>query len=458
MRCTDRVRRGRRPFVFVSAFTALLASAPAGRAQTAGTTLIYPPWSHCYGMHRVNQTHLTLRAGFRYKFVDPQGMAALKLAAEDDTTSRRDDDELTVFGVNSGQNMLIYNTSLTAIAFYGREGAAIGEFRGPHGVGADRAGRVVVADTGNHRLHVLQYANDTLQHVRFIDGSFAGRPLRRPLGVAVEQEEIYVCDPESQRILVLGFDGALHRELRPERNGVALLQQPFAVAAIRADHPDNFFGEDFIVVTDSLHQRLWKLDRNGQPVAVRRIGDTGNARGEFYYAAIDYYGNVYCSDRGGRLHKFDRELRFVLTIGRPGRGDNEFDAPRGIGLYRRFGQMFVSEREGAQYLWIGTDVFTPSVTDVQRGGGRWRGMARFFLTEYASTRLDLVDAAGAVRVALQTPLWTTPGAVARAFEIDTDPSGLRLRVTAVPTYSSRKILQVEKLSQPIRSAAAAKSP
>jgi sugar lactone lactonase YvrE len=446
MRCTDRVRRACRP-----AGALVVVQAAIAAAQTPPTTLIYPPWSHCYGMHRVNQTHLTLRAGFGYKFRDPQGMAALKLAAEDDSTSRRDDDELTVFGVNSGQHMLIYNTSLTAIAFYGREGAAIGEFRQPHGVGADAQGRVVVADTGNHRLHVLQYAGDALRHVRFIAGDFAGRPLRRPLGVAVEQDEIYVCDPEAQRILVLDFDGTLRRELRPERHGTALLVAPFAVAAIRADHPDNFFGEDFVIVTDSLQQRVWKLDRNGQPLAVRRSRDTGNVASEFYYCAIDYYGNVYCSDRGGRLHKFDRELQFLLSIGRPGRGDHELDAPRGIGLYRRFGQMFIAEREGAQYLWIGTDVFTPSVTDVARSAdGRWHGVARFFLTEYASTRLDLVDAAGTVRVALQTPLWTAPGAVARRFAIDTDPSGLRLRVAAVPTYSSRKILNVEKFSQPVR--------
>jgi len=458
MPCIDRRHRCARPSraaggVATAALAAALA-APAA-AQPPGTTLVYPPWSHCYGMHRVNQTHLTLRAGFKYKFTNPQGMAALKLAAEDDTTSRRDDDELTVFGVNSGQHMLIFNTSLTAVAFYGRRGSGIGEFRDPHGIGADRSGRVVVADTGNDRLHVLQYADDALHHVHFIAGTFAGRPLRRPLGVAVEGGEIYVCDPGAQRILVLDFDGNLRRELRPERGGVPLLLEPFAVAAIRSDSPDNFFGEDFVAVTDSLHKRMWKLDRKGHPLGVRRSRETGVAQAEFHYCAIDYHANVYATDRGGRVHKFDRELRFVLAVGRPGRGDYEFDSPRGIGLHRRFGQMFVSEREGAQYLWIGTDVFTPAVGELARGAnGRWSGVARFFLTEYANVRLELVDATGASRVVLQPPLWTPPGPVTRRFELADDPVGLRLRVEAVPTYSSRKVLRVEKLSQPVRPTAA----
>src|SRR5262245_6527602 len=279
-------------------------------AQPPSTTLIYPPWSHCYGMHRVNQTHLTLRAGFKYKFDDPEGIAAVKMACEDDPSTPRDDDELTVVGVNSGQNMLIYNTSITSIAFYGKGGNGVGQFRHPHGVAADRAGDVVVADTDNDRLHVLHYDHDALHHVRFIAGSFNGKPLRGPLGVALEGGEIYVCDPPQNRILVFDLEGRLQREIRPEHDGNPLLQEPFAVAVIRSDSDMNFFGEDFIAVTDSSRQRLWKLDRNGGVFGVQRIAAVAPAGGEFGYVAIDYHGSIYCSDRSGRLRKFDRNLRF----------------------------------------------------------------------------------------------------------------------------------------------------
>jgi hypothetical protein len=439
------------PVVAAGIAAGLAAGIHPAVAQTPTTTLVYPPWSHCYGLHRVNQTHLTLRAGFRYKFDDPQGLVALKLAAEDDPQSRRDDDELTVFGVNSGQGMLIYNTSITTIAFYGRPGSGVGEFRRPHGVAADRDGHVVVADTGNDRLHVLQYANDALTHVRFIAGNFNGKPLRGPMGVALEGGEVYVCDPDENRILVLDLEGNLRRELRPERDGKPLLQEPFSIAVIRPEEGMNFFGEDFVVVTDSMLSRVWKLDHDGHPFAVRRVREVARG-GEFTWAAIDYYGNVYCSDRGGRIHKFDRELRFLLSIGRPGRGEYEFDEPRGLGLYRRFGQLFVAEREGAQYLWIGTDVFTPSVADLKPDpGGGWSLHVRFFLTEYAQVKLDLADRANQPVAPLQPAQWTAPGPVDRELRFQA-PAGnepLHVRIEATPTYSARKVLTVVKSTPPL---------
>jgi hypothetical protein len=221
---------------------------------------------------------------------------------------------------------------------------------------------------------------------------------------------------------------------------------------VRADEENNFFGSDFIVVTDSLQLRLVQLDRTGARLASQRVQDVGRGSGEFDYPAIDYYGSVYCSDRGGRLHKFDRELHYLLAIGTPGRGDYEFDEPRGLGLYRRFGQLFVAEREGAQYLWMGTDVFTPSVTEVNpRPDGTTTATVRYFLTEYSLVQLDLVDAAGTVRAPLQPSAWTPPGSCTRPvrWRLTDAPAGLRVRVQALPTYSSRKVLKVEKSSQPL---------
>lgn len=455
-----RFRDRQRAVAVALAVAGSAVAVPAAAPPT--TTLVYPPWSHCYGLHRVNQTHLNLRAGFRYRFDDPQGIAAVKLDCEDDRTTPRDDDELTVFGVNSGQGTIIYNTSLTAVAFYGRPGTAVGEFRHPHGIAADRQGHVVVADTGNDRLQLLRYADDTLTFVGTVAGRFEGRALQGPTGVALEGDEIYVCDPDADRILVFDVDGGFRRQLRPERGGRPLLRQPFAVAVIRGDSENNFFGEDFVAITDSAHGRLWRLDpRSGAPQAVRRVREVTSAKAAFDYVAIDYYGNVYCSDRGGRLHKFDRDLRPLLSIGRPGRGDYEFDEPRGIGLYRRFGQMFVAEREGAQYLWIGTDVFTPSVArlEAQPGGG-YRATVRFFLTEYARVALDLVDATGAVQVRVQPSTWTAPGAVERQVHFVVPPGSarLRMRVEAVPTYSARKILRVDKQTPPLDLAASAGGP
>ncbi len=446
MACTERA--GAR---FVS-WALLLAAAAVPAAAEPTTTLVYPPWKHCYGMHRVTQTHLTMRAGFRARFDDPQGVAAVKLRAEDDTTTTRDDDELTVFGVNSGQNMLIYNTTLTSIAFYGHEGDGIGEFRHPLGIAADRDGHVVVADTGNDRLHLLQYAGDALHHERFLQGEFGDKRLARPTGVALEGGEIYACDPENNRILVLAPDGTLRREIAPEHDGMPLLRAPFAVAVIRARSDFNFFGADFLAVVDSSQARLLQLGPNGTLLATRRCSELGRAGQRFDYVAIDDHANVYVSDRSGRLHKFDRKLQTLLSIGKPGTGDYEFDEPRGLGLYRRFGQLFVAERAGAQYLWTGTDVFTPALVELQaEAGGSWKGVVRYFLTEYARVQLELVDAADQPVVLLQRLRWQAPGTVTTPvrFEVPPGQKSLRLRVEAVPTYSSRTYLVVRKHSAPL---------
>ena len=430
----------------------LLGSSPAAAAEAPPTSLVYPPWGHCYGLHRVTQMHLTVRAGFRAKFDDPQGLAAVKMRAEDDTTTAKDDDELTVFGVNSGQDQIIYNTSLTAIAFYGTTGRGQGQFRRPTGVAAERGGLVVVADTGNDRLHVLRYADDHLEHQRFIQGDFAGARLLRPLGVAIEAGEIYVCDPDNDRILVLDPEGTLRRVLAPAADGRPLLREPTAVAAIRARADYNFFGEDFIAVVDSGHARLLQLAHDGRVLAVWRSRELGQRARRFDWVAIDYHANVYCSDRTGRLHKFDRKLRPLLSIGRPGKRDYEFDEPRGLGLYRRFGQLFVAERAGAQYLWTGTDVFTPQLVGLAAAGdSTWTGEVRYFLTEYARVQLELVDTSENQVVQLQSPRWQNAGPVTTPVRFRlAPPSGLlRLRVEATPTYSSRSYLTVRKLGPPL---------
>lgn len=432
-------------------WAALAAAWPVAAAEPT-TTLVYPPWKHCYGLHRVTQTHLTVRAGFRARFDDPQGLAAVKLRAEDDTTTTRDDDELTVFGVNSGQHMLIYNTSITSIAFYGREGDGAGEFRHPQGIAADRAGHVVVADTGNQRLHVLQYAEDALHHVRFIQGDFEGKRLTQPAGVALEGGDVYVCDPEHDRILVLALDGGLRRVIAPQQGSAALLQGPTAVAVIRAGSDFNFFGAEFLAVVDSSHGRLVQLGPDGGLLAIRRCGELGRQARRFDYVAIDYHANVYVSDRSGRLHKFDRKLQTLLSIGKPGTGDYEFDEPRGLGLYRRFGQLFVAERAGAQYLWTGTDVFTPALVELEpESDGSWRGVVRYFLTEYARVQLELVDGADQLVAMLQRPRWQAPGTVTTPvrFQLPAGQKALRLRVEAVPTYSSRTYLVVRKHGAPL---------
>src|SRR5262249_43094171 len=121
----------------------------------------------------------------------------------------------------------------------------------------------------------------------------------------------------------------------------------------------------------------------------------------------------------------------------------------------------------AQYFWLGTDVFTPSISEGRPlGARRFGATVRYFLTEYSTVGLDLVGSDGHERVVLQRPAWTPAGAGGPPLRVDTPrdpalpsaPGGWRPRVTATPLYSSGKILQVQKLSQPLRLVATAAAP
>jgi len=97
-------------------------------------TLVYPIFLRTWGMQRATQNHARLLLGRRARFDDPQGIAVTVLDARDDPDDERDDDEITVYGVNSGRGEIIYNTGLSTLATYGRSGDGIGEFHDPHGI------------------------------------------------------------------------------------------------------------------------------------------------------------------------------------------------------------------------------------------------------------------------------------------------------------------------------------
>ncbi len=198
----------------------IMAAFPFGSpAEESGTTLVAPPWTHCLGLHKVTQFHLDVYSGYREKFNDPQGLFCVKLASEDKPDVPRDDDELTVYGVNSGNHDIIYNKSLTSIGIVGGEGAGDMRFRRPLALSGDAAGNLYVADTGNDRIAHLRYGmDDELVWVKEIRGP-AERPLRGPFGVAIGGGVIFVADTGNDRIAVFRPDGAFVKSFGAEWKG-----------------------------------------------------------------------------------------------------------------------------------------------------------------------------------------------------------------------------------------------
>jgi DNA-binding beta-propeller fold protein YncE len=95
----------------------------------------------------------------------------------------------------------------THLRTIGSEGKGAGQFRWPSGVAFDAAGHIVVVELGNHRVQVLRYSDGV--HVRTISsqkGSGNGKKqFNRPCGgIAIDSDgRIVVADTDNHRVQVL---------------------------------------------------------------------------------------------------------------------------------------------------------------------------------------------------------------------------------------------------------------
>lgn len=401
----------------------------------------------------MRQFHASAYGGDDLVIDDPRGIAAVKLAFKDED-GRGDDDELTVFGVNGGRGEIIYNPSLVRLARYGSTGAPSLDLVDPVGVAADADGLVVVADRGADRVVTLLVDPSTrLRYAKSIALANTSRPLRRPTGVAIAAGRVYVADGGNDRVVVVdtaGVDGTL---LGVFTGGEAGLVSPFDVDVI--DGPEfNYHDEAFMVVSDRDGARLSRLDLDGGAIAsVSYAGVTGGAGG-FDYVAIDYYGNVFVTDsRTECVHKFTRDLEPLARWECAGTAGGELDQPRGIVVHRPLGQVFIAERTGVSYYWIGTDVtgLRARVSRLPHSAGEpLEVQVRFVLTERSDVTVEVVDASGAPVVALAATR-LPPGRKELSYEVDTRdlPCSVaectyRVVVRARATYASRNHLEASR--------------
>lgn len=412
--------------------------APEASGDDDPTTLVYPPWKHNFGFNRFRQFHLTAYGGYGIKVSSPQGIAAVKLRMKDAEGSG-DDDELTVFGVNSGRGEIIYNRSLFELGLFAGEGTGK-KFSYPAGIAADAEGLVAVADKGNDRVVLLRV--DSLTHLRYLSAitlEESDVPLRGPAGVALEEGRLYIADQGNDRIAVVDTTGTFQIEFR---DSTGLLRDPFGIAAI-SDPDWNHYNSRFLVVSGDANSRLTKLSPSGEPLGSVLYNEISDLAGGFFFLAIDYFSNIYVTDAiTGCVYKFDRALNY-LTRFECGTGGN-LDEPRGIAIYRRFGQVFVAEDSGASYYWIGTDVLNLSCRSRETEAGLALTV-RFVLTEQSRVSARLVSESGEIVEVLANKVFMEPGSLSRTYVVPPQavPAAvaeceLSVTIEAKPIYSSRK--------------------
>ncbi len=417
----------------------ILALLPSGvEARPIPTTLIVPPEKHTLGIHRVTNVHLKMFTGVRNRFRRPEGIACAKLIAQDDPKTTADDDELTAYGVNSGDPSIIYNDSMTSVKTWR------GEMRQPRGVAADATGRVVVADTGNHRVLFLRNVGGKLALERTVGKRGAGPgELDGPTGVALDSRgRVYVTDTANHRVQV--FDPLGERLWSFGARGTApgQLVSPTGIAVVDRDEPWSYRKRDLAFVIDRGGRRIQSFAQEGRLVSA--FEDTTRGGMSFAWLALDYHNNVYVTDpRACRIHKFDENLRHIVSFGERGTGDAQFLAPTGIAIWRRYGQVFVAESTGAQYYWVGTDVLGLAARPAEFPSGSAQQI-QYALTEPSEVTVAALDERGAVAREIVSGRRQEAGAVRVAWNgrgaagAPLAPGRYRIRVDALPTYSSRK--------------------
>ena len=366
------------------------------------TTLVFPAFLHTYGIRKATRFHLFMFTQNKVKFKDPQGLAVVRLSSWEDSTTKNDDDEVTVYGVNSMQNCIIYNKSMTSLGIYGLEKRGIQKLNQPRGIVANEQGDVYVADTGNNRIVKFFNPGHELIYERCV-GVLGSSPAQfnQPHDVALDsQGNLYIADSGNNRVQIFSSDLQFMKEFGKGAGEIGELIFPSAIQVTDKKQRWSFYKEEFIIVIDNRGKRVQQFDLSGKFIRGIISSDFGFPESSLAYIAIDYYNNIYITDTKNHcIHKFDHRLKYLTNYGRQGKGKKEFLEPSGITINRHLGQVFVAEKWGAQYYWVGTDCFNFEVKTLTNNNNI---LFEYFLTEPSFITTDILDK----DKKLVTRLWT----------------------------------------------------
>ncbi|PKL90970.1 MAG: hypothetical protein CVV21_10530 [Candidatus Goldiibacteriota bacterium HGW-Goldbacteria-1] len=389
----------KKKFVLLTAFILLLSSFSFAESKkedelvtltNVPSTLVYPSFWHTpFGVHRGTAFWLKVFLGNKTYFSDPQDVATTKMLSDyGGINPGKDDWQLTAFGVNSGRGEIIYNVSMSGLAVYGNVGTGDGEFNRPTGISCNEYGDVYVADTGNNRIVRLFYKDGKLRFIRNIGkGGSGDGEFNRPLYVKLDSGgKLYVSDNGNNRIQVFSKSGGYLYSIDQTKG----ISNPRGICVI--DDGQRYLGykQNYMYVIDGNFNRLQKFDLNGNIVRGVRVDEKLGRKVVLTTLDYDYYGNIYLVDYfNSQIHKFSPDLAYITSYGSYGTDDYKFEKPTGISIYRHYGQVIVSDKESAQYFWIGSDVTNFRVGRIQAVPPVNAMQFDFFLTEKSFVTMEI---------------------------------------------------------------------
>jgi len=219
---------------------------------------------------------------------------------------------------------------------FGTYGNGEGEFDCLAGVATNRIGQFIIADRYNHRIQVFDPSGRFLR-VFGSQGTADGK-FSYPWGVTTDALGfIYVCDKENHRVQVFQSDGTFVGKFGSLGNRPGQLEHPHYIAVSSTNR---------VIVSDSNNHRIQVFDVNGKVITT--FGGEGAEEAQFKFprgVAVDDQGYIIVADSGNnRIQIFNPEGVFMKAFGCWGSGDGEFKGLEGIAVQSN-GNIVVCDRE-----------------------------------------------------------------------------------------------------------------
>lgn len=219
---------------------------------------------------------------------------------------------------------------------------------------SDDGRRFYVSDFG--QLEVFRFDFDSREVTRIGED----RPFARPFGLALDdQENLYVAEQQTARVVVLDREGA----------PVRIIQHPSLVRLgdITIDRARGWLYVADPATKDSEHHTVKVFDLEGN--LLREVGTgKGGCRGCLFfptYLEVDADGNLYVtSTLNARVDVFDSAGRYVKHFGERGTSYGMFDKPKGVAI-DSFGNVYVVDSG-----WSNVQIFNQKGQVLLFFGGR----------------------------------------------------------------------------------------
>jgi DNA-binding beta-propeller fold protein YncE len=231
----------------------------------------------------------------------------------------------------------------------------------PFGIALDEIGNLCLTDTGNNTVCYLDFAHrqwrrwNAAGKIRFQspvavarrngifyvadselgnvlafrdDGKLVfqiSAPLKRPVGLAIDGDELVVADSQLHSIFVFDLQGKFRFQFGKRGVGPGEFNFPTHVGVD---------GQGHLLITDALNSRVQVFTADGKFIS--QIGSGGDTSGHFGRpkgAAADTFRHIYVADAlFDNIQIFDLSGRLLLSLGESGAGPGQFGLPNGIAI------------------------------------------------------------------------------------------------------------------------------